>query len=132
MHYLECISMLNYLLKKLNSGQRTQVPVEICQEVQSVLLQVKKKLEKEPTGTVTLLLNSINDTFMAAEAATKSNVLYLSDSMKNAIVSGVSSVKFEICLYAFQYFKTHEFEPTSAIIPTMRDVVSAALAKGVI
>lgn len=104
----------------------------MCKEVQSVLLQIKKKLERNNVQLVYTTANTIEDTFMAADTALKANVLYLSDTMKNAIISGISTIKFDICILAFYYYKTNEFEPTPAIVPTMRDVVSAALSKGVI
>ena len=47
LHYLECVALLSYLLKKLQADKRVQVPVSILNDVMTVLIGVNKKLENE-------------------------------------------------------------------------------------
>lgn len=128
MHYLECIEMLEYLLKKVHAGQRRQVPVSTCDEVQSVIIQVQKKLEKELTpleqSIVRDLLNAIG------LAAGTTGLLNLTDAMKNSIVDGIRELYDAIAIKAFNYYKTHDFEPTEELIPILRSVVQVAVRKG--
>lgn len=55
---------------------------------------------------------------------------YLSDTMKNALSEGLNTLKANICMKAFEYFKLHDFEPTPDVVPIMRSVVQVALEKG--
>jgi len=59
-------------------------------------------------------------------------LLHLTEGMKNTLTSGISELSNLISLEAYQYFQTHDFEPTEEIIPVMRSIVSVALAKGVL
>lgn len=130
MRYLECIEMLKYLLKKVHAGQRKQVPVSVCKEVQSVIIQVNKKLEKDLRPAEIALVKDILNAVNLAEET--SGMLYLTDKMKNAIVEGIGELNSSISLMAFDYYKLNDFEPTTEIIPLMRGVVEVALEKGVV
>ena len=59
-------------------------------------------------------------------------ILFLTDTMKLQINSGIEELLSELRLLAFDHFKTNEFEPTEQLIPVMRSIVKEALAKGVI
>lgn len=58
--------------------------------------------------------------------------MFLTQQMKNALVSCVDELLSGLRLKAFDYYKYNEFEPTPEIIPVMRAVVNEALRKGVI
>lgn len=55
----------------------------------------------------------------------------LTEKMKQALVTGIVALRDELCLKAYYYFMTHDFEPTGKVIKVMRTVVEVALAKGV-
>ena len=130
MYYLQCIAMLEYLLQKLSAGQRVQVPVEVVDEVQNVLVSLNKKLEKENNRDITVRIRDIMEA--AIEVRNATGMTMLTDDMKNAIISGVNELLSLIRLLAFNYFKINDFEPTPEIIPIMRGVVEEALLKGVV
>lgn len=130
MRYLECIAMLEFLLKKLHSGQRTQVPVTVADDAQQVMVQLNRKLEDNQD---TELRVKLRDTMEAiAEVNNVQGILVLTDAMKQALVSGVTDLLNTLQLLAFDYFKYNDFEPTEEVIPIMRNVVATALARGVI
>lgn len=130
MHYLKCIEMLAYALTRLNAGQRTQVSVKSCTDIQMVLVRVQKNLAKDLNP---LEQSIISDVLQAIELAAQTpGLLYLTDEMKNAMIDGINELRSSIAVKAFNYFVTNEFEPTEAIIPLMRDVVKMCLDKGVI
>lgn len=130
MRYLECIAMLEFLLKKLHSGQRTQVPVTVADDAQQVMVQLNRKLEDNQD---TELRVKLRDTMEAiAEVNNVQGILVLTDAMKQALVSGVTDLLNTLQLLAFVYFKYNDFEPTEEVIPIMRNVVATALARGVI
>lgn len=128
MRYLECIEMLTYLLKKVYAGQRRQVPVSACNEVQDVVIQVQKKLENDllpmEKAIIRDLLNAVN---LALDAQ---GMLNLTDTMKTSIVEGIQELYNAIALKAFEYYKVNDFDPTEEIIPIMRKVVEVAVKKG--
>lgn len=130
MHYLQCIAMLEYLLQKLNAGQRVQVPVETVDEVQNVLIALNKKLERENNREITIRIRDIMEA--AIEVRNATGLTFLTDDMKNAITSGIHELLSHIRILAFNYFKINDFEPTPEIIPIMRGVVEEALLKGVV
>lgn len=130
MRYLECIAMLEFLLKKLHSGQRTQVPVTVVDDAQQVMVQLNRKLEDNQD---TELRVKLRDTMEAiAEVNNVQGILVLTDAMKQALVNGVTDLLNTLQLLAFDYFKYNDFEPTEEIIPIMRNVVATALLRGVI
>lgn len=130
MHYLECIAMLEYLLKKMSNGQRTQVPVSVVDEVQTVIIALNKKLKDESNTLVTVRIRDILEAVQVVKST--QGILFLTEMMKDQINSGIQELLSCIRLAAFEYFKTHDFEPTPQIIPVMRSVVKEALSKGVI
>lgn len=130
MRYLECIAMLEFLLKKLHSGQRTQVPVTVADDAQQVMVQLNRKLEDVQD---TELRVKLRDTMEAiAEVNNVQGILVLTDTMKQALVSGVTDLLNSLQLLAFDYFKYNDFEPTEEVTPVMRGVVATALARGII
>ena len=131
MHYLECLSLLNYLLDKLHAGQRQQVAVGTLTEVMTALLSVNKKLSKAFEDDP-MLENQIQD-IMGSLNTIKSTqgLVFLTDNMKEILVDGINDLKGSICLDAYHYFQIHDFEPTEQVIPLMRTVVEVALEKGV-
>lgn len=58
--------------------------------------------------------------------------MFLTQSMKEALVSGVSELLSTLRLKVFDFYKYNDFEPTEELIPIMRAVVTEALRKGVI
>lgn len=130
MHYLECIAMLDFLLKKLHSGQRTQVPVTVVDDVQQVMVQVNRKLEKETDVQITARIRDVMEALL--EVSQVKGALVLTDTMKTALVSGVQELMTGIQLVAYEYFKYNDFEPTQEIVGIMRGIVATALAKGLL
>ena len=130
MHYLECIAMLEFLLKKLHSGQRTQVPVTVVDDVQQVLVQVDRKLQQETSPEIKARIRDAMEA--AAEVQGITGVLVLTDNMKLALTSGVTELLSSTQMLAYEYYKYNDFDPTPEIIPIMRGVVSTALARGAI
>ena len=130
MHYLECIAMLEYLLKKLQKGQRTQVPVSTMDDVQSVMVQLNRKLQNENDPQITVKIRDVMEAL--EEVKTLKGALVLTDTMKNALVSGVDELLQVIQLKAFEHFKYNDFEPTDEVVRIMRGVVKTALDNGLI
>ena len=130
MHYLECIALLNYLQKKLCAGQRTQVPASVVDEVQTTMIALNQRLEQENDIN---LQARIRDTMEAVYVVKNTQgLIFLTDSMKNSLVSGVSELMEMICMLAFRYYQLNDFEPTEQLIPVLRKVVEVALQKGAI
>lgn len=128
MNYLECMALLSYVSKKLCAGQRMQVPVSVLDEMQTSLISLRKRLEKEEDP---MMMNKLNDLMIAVNDIKKTNgLISLTDNMKQVCVDGVRDLADDIAIKAFYYFKTHEFEPTQQIIPIMRRVVEVALERG--
>ncbi len=134
MHYLECITLLNYLLEKLNVGQRTQVPISVCDEIMSVLLQINKKLENKPQDA--MLVAALQDVYLAASAAKQTlGVLVLTDAMKCALTDGLMKIKRTLAIVAYRYFQhsdTIPDEPSKELVKVLRDVVSVAAEEGLV
>lgn len=130
MHYLECIALLEFLQKKLFAGQRVQVPVTVVDEVQTSIIALRKRLEKENNAEIDSRIRDLMESVFVIKST--NGLVNLTDAMKNTLVSGISEVSDLISLLAYSYFQTHDFEPTNEIIPVMRNVVRVALAKGVL
>lgn len=130
MHYLECIAMLEYLLKKLHKGQRTQVPVSTMDDVQEVMVQTNRKLEKENDPKISIKIRDVMEAL--EEVKTLKGALVLTDAMKTALVNGVDELLQLVQLNTFEYYKYHEFEPTEEVVKVMRGVVKTALANNLI
>lgn len=130
MHYLECIAMLEFLLKKLHNGQRTQVPVSVVDDVRQVLVQVTRKLQNEKDD---LLAARLRDVMEALEEVSQiKGALVLTDNMKSALTSGVEELRSAIQLLAYEFYKYNDFELTDELMPIMRGVVQAALDAGLL
>lgn len=130
MHYLKCIVLLDFLQKKLFAEQRQQVPVSVVNEVQTSIIGVQKLLENEKNPEMNSRLNDLMESTLVIKST--DGLVYLTESMKNALTGGIMDLSNTIALEAYSYFQTHDFEPTDEIIPVMRNVVKVALAKGVL
>lgn len=130
MHYLKCIVMLDFLLKKLYAGQRQQVPVSVVSEVQTGVIAIQKMLEKENSPELKQRLNDIMESVIVIKST--QGLQFLTDLMKSTLTSGLTELSDDISLKAYQYFSVNDFEVSEEIIPVMRNVVKVALAKGVI
>ncbi|MCM1215083.1 MAG: hypothetical protein NC548_11250 [Lachnospiraceae bacterium] len=130
MHYLECIAMLEFLLKKLHNGQRTQVPVTAVDDVKQVMVQVDRKLKQESSAEIKARIRDVMEAVMEVEGM--QGILVLTDTMKTALTSGIEELLASVQVLAFEHFKLNDFEPTAEVIPVMRGVVSTALSRGLI
>lgn len=130
MHYLECIALLEFLQKKLCNGQRQQVPVSVVEEVQQSVVALQKRLANERSSELTSSFRDVMEAICVVKNT--EGILFLPDAMKTALNDGMDSLIHHICLLAYVYFKTHEFEPTEQVIPIMRRVVKSALMEGVL
>lgn len=130
MHYLKCIEMLEYALNALKAGQRVQVPVTTCGDVQTVLLRIRKTL---PNDLSPIDQSIIDDVLQAVTLAQQTpGLINLTEEMKTAIIEGVAELRSSIAIMAFNYYVTHDFEPEESIVKIMRIVVACALEKGVL
>lgn len=99
-------------------------------DVQTVIVQVNRKLENENNHNITL---RVRDILEAVEVVKTTNGMqYLTETIKTTLSSGICELISILRLLAFDFYKVNQFEPTEEIIPVMRGVVSEALAKGVI
>ena len=130
MKYLECIVMLSYLLKKLNAGQRIQTPVRVLDDMKTTIIDVETKLGNDVTIEIYALFKDLQQSLFTVDIS--AGTLYITERMKEALVSGVEDLQAEICLLAFEYYKVNDFEPTETIIPIMRQVVTVAAQKGLV
>lgn len=130
MKMLESITMLNYLLTKLEAGKRTQVSIAVYDELKTILIPLYKKVSsfsnEQTQFRMTALLEAVNLVKLG------DTVQFIPDAARDALVEGIQNVKESIGLQAYDYYKFHDFEPTASIIPIMRDVVRIAAMKGVI
>lgn len=129
MKMLECIAMLNYLLSQLEAGKRIQVSTSVYNEVKAVLIPLYKKIATFSNEQTQFALESLLE---AVNMIDVSSLQYLTDTARDALVEGVTCVKDEVAMQAFEHFKSNEFEPTDDIVPIMRDVVRTAAMKGAI
>lgn len=134
MHYLECITLLNYLLKKLNAEQRVQVPVSACDEVASVIIQLNKKLEGKQVPAV--VTTTLEDLYSAVTNIKKSSgLLCLTEEMKSALLDSINRIKISLSLTAYRYFQQHDEipdNPSDTLVGVLREVVWSALQEGII
>ena len=87
-------------------------------------------LDKEATPEINNRINDIMESILVIKST--EGLIFLTDTMKNVLTSGIQELQSIISLEAFDYFQLHDFEPTPEIIPVMRNVVKVALSKGVI
>lgn len=131
MNYLECIQLLCYLLEKLHADQRQQVSVSKLDEIQMIVVGINKKLESEYASNPILSARVTDLQSGIISIKDTPGLQVLTEQMKQALVSGIVALRDELCLKAYFYFRTHDFEPTPKVIKVMRTVVEVALAKGV-
>lgn len=129
MKMLECIAMLDYLLNALEAGKRVQVPASKYGEVKSVLIPLYKKVATFSNEQTQLALERLLE---AVNVIDIGSMQYLTDTARDALVEGLNDVKSEVAMQAFEYFTTHDFEPSETVTPLMREVVTVAAMKGVI
>ena len=121
MKYLDCIEMLEYGLKILKEGQRIQVSTNKMPELLMIVTGTSKKIGAEQS---LMYKTTSNDLLQAIGVVQEmKSVKYLSDNMKQTLTDGLNSLKLEISKLAYDYYSTHDFEPTEEVIPIMRDVV---------
>lgn len=132
MHYLKCIALLNYLLRRLHAGQRDQVPVSVVQEVTTTLLGVNKQLADDITSEPMLGVQLEDLLASLGEIRNQTGLSCLTETMKLALVDGITTLQGDICMRAYNYFIINDFEPTEQTIPVMRIVVKTALERGAI
>ena len=130
MHYLECIALLDYLLKKLHAKDRQQVPIEALSDMFQNLQTIKQRLANEKDSLLATRLNDVMSCY--ASIVDVKGLTNLTGDMKEAIVSGLMELRTNICLLAYSYFTTHDFEPTDEIVKIMRSVVECAIKEGVL
>lgn len=142
MQYLECIAMLCYLETKLQANRRVQVPVQVAEEAFSLIVQMTAKLKgKLPPGSIYEI--TVNDLLRALDAIPKMNgMTHMTETMKATIVEGISTMKEELCVYAYKYFtvnsipddicSTFEDAVQSESSPRniLRNVASVAISRG--
>ena len=129
MHYLECIALLNYQLKKLCAGQRAQVDKSVADETLQTLVNIQAMLGSE-SSSIAMRVNDIMRSIDLIHQQT--GLIMLTESMKDALVGGLRELLNDICIKAFNYHKVNDFENTAQIRPLMRQVVEVALEKGLI
>lgn len=130
MKYLECLMMIRYLLSKLESESRKQVPVDCLHELRANVMDMSTKLMDAPTTKILMKLRSLQEALAVIKVTP--GTMFLTDRMKSILVDGFKSLREEIHLATFEYFKYNDFEPTEVIIDLMREVVETAAKKGVV
>ena len=94
------------------------------------MIALNQRLEQENDVN---LQARIRDTMEAVYVVKNTQgLIFLTDSMMNSLVSGVSELMEMICMLAFRYDQLNDFEPTEQLIPVLRKVVEVALQKGAI
>lgn len=132
MIYLDSMELLNYALQKLNAGKREQVPVRDLPEIQEIISVATQKLMNQQESNLSInykiALNDTQDAIQTAQCL--GNMVYLTEAMKDALVSGITRLKFEISEKAWNYYHTHSFDVNENTIPVMRDIVATHLLGG--
>lgn len=121
MIYLDSIELLNYALTKLKAEKRDLVPIKDLQEIQQVLVIASQPLGDDLTIAYRMKLNDIMDAVKTAQMM--SSLKNLTNAMKDTIIEGVSVLKHEVCVQAWNYYSMHDFEATGSVIDLMREVV---------
>lgn len=77
---------------------------------------------------------TINDLMNAALISSNQNLgmVNITDTMKQELINGVDSIKVIVCTEAFNFYDTHDFEPTPEVVPIMRDIVEVAADNGLL
>lgn len=131
MRYLNCIEMLNYVLKILRSDSRQPVPVSKMPELAACLrgLQAIILEEQINDAVVSVTMTDLIRSTLSVQT-TELKMVNLSEAMKQGLIDGVMKVRNAIACQAFDYYDEHEFEPTPEVIPLMRTVVEGYAASG--
>lgn len=129
MRYLKCIALLKFLQQKLHIGQRVPVPVSTVDELMTSLVNVQKILKENDPDVERCL----NDLMGSIGTIKETNGLQnIPDKMRTVLIDGLEELVEVICMKAYYYFQTNDFEPTEQIIIVMREVVKVAIKKGVL
>lgn len=131
MRYLNCTEMLNYALKTLKKDSRQSVPVGKMAELFAVMTNLRDMLMDEQITNPIVMLR-MNDLLSAILTVQKNTVGMecITDTMKQELISGVESMKYEICSDAVNYYKKTDFEETPEVVAGMRDIVECYLENG--
>ena len=128
MIYLDSIALLNYNLKKLNADKRDQVPTSVLPEIRQISSVATTKIGTEPRLMYKMAYEDLLEALVTAQSLT--GMKNLTDKMKQMVIDGIRTMKRELCVEAYDYYSTHDFEPTEQIIPIMREVVKEHLFGG--
>ncbi len=131
MRYLNCTEMLNYALKTLKKDSRQSVPVGKMAELFAVMTNLRDMLMDEQITNPIVMLR-MNDLLSAILTVQKNTVGMecITDTMKQELISGVESMKYEICSDAVNYYKKTDFEETPEVVAGMKDIVECYLENG--
>lgn len=129
MKYVDCIEMLNYALTVLKVDSREQVPVGKMSELLMVLTRLGKRMEDEESVKYTTMMNDLIQAIGVVQMMT--SVKYINDNMKRTLADGFQGLKLEVAKAAYDYYLVHDFEPTEAVIPLMRDIVKTVSTGGI-
>ena len=131
MRYLNCTEMLNYALKTLKKDSRQSVPVGKMAELFAVMTNLRDMLMDEQITNPIVMLR-MNDLLSAILTVQKNTVGMecITVTMKQELISGVESMKYEICSDAVNYYKKTDFEETPEVVAGMRDIVECYLENG--
>ena len=123
--------MLNYALKTLKKDSRQSVPVGKMAELFAVMTNLRDMLMDEQITNPIVMLR-MNDLLSAILTVQKNTVGMecITDTMKQELISGVESMKYEICSDAVNYYKKTDFEETPEVVAGMRDIVECYLENG--
>lgn len=131
MRYLNCLEMLNYILRTLKADTRQAVPVHKMGTVMTSLVTVQSMLVSDQVTSIIIrakmtdLLNAV----VAVENNT-AGMTSLTDVMKQELVKGVKELQIGLASEAYSYYWDNDFEDTEEVRPLMRQVVSLYAESG--
>lgn len=131
MRYLNCLEMLNYILRTLKADTRQAVPVHKMDTVMTSLVTVQSMLVADQITDI-VVRAKLSDILNAVVAVEKNTVgmTSLTDTMKQELVKGVKALETSLATEAYSYYWDNEFEDTPEIRPLMRQVVSLYAESG--
>ena len=94
-----------------------------------IIVGVNKKLESEYASNPVLSIKVSDSQAGIISIKDTPGLQVLTEQMKQALVDGITALRDELCLKAYFYYRTHDFEPTEKVIKVMRTVVEISLAK---
>ena len=115
--YLEALSITEMLLKKMDAETRTQIHKSITEEVYKGVDLIVNKIGVQDAPLW------IPDFTASLKDYSKSDVTYLSNTMKTTIVDALKELKTDIARRTYSYYTTHEFSPREKTIPLLRECV---------